>query len=160
MSSQQARGRGTVPGLGPWVDEWIVLDGGPCAAGIESTVVDATVTPPQVLRPGMLRIDPAAASVSNAAPAGPARSPGQRLRHDAPTEPLWIVGVALGEPARHPGEGGIELTADAERAVAMLAAELRRHEADPAVERIVVREPPVGPAWGGIRDRLRRAASD
>ncbi|HSB87363.1 MAG TPA: L-threonylcarbamoyladenylate synthase, partial [Ilumatobacteraceae bacterium] len=36
--------------LGDEVD--FVLDGGPCPIGVESTIVDCTVDPPQVLRPG------------------------------------------------------------------------------------------------------------
>lgn len=35
-------------------DEVLVLDGGACRAGIESTVLDLTTTPPRVLRPGVL----------------------------------------------------------------------------------------------------------
>src|SRR5690606_7665847 len=42
--------------LGPWVEDLLVLDGGPCSVGIESTVVDVTGPTPVVLRPGMLRI--------------------------------------------------------------------------------------------------------
>lgn len=36
--------------LGDPVD--YVLDGGRCPVGVESTIVDCTVTPPQILRPG------------------------------------------------------------------------------------------------------------
>lgn len=32
----------------------LILDGGPCAVGIESAVVDLTATPPRLLRPGLL----------------------------------------------------------------------------------------------------------
>ena len=38
--------------LGDDVD--FVLDGGPCPIGVESTIVDCTVDPPQVLRPGAI----------------------------------------------------------------------------------------------------------
>ncbi|MBY0278237.1 threonylcarbamoyl-AMP synthase [Candidatus Binatia bacterium] len=39
--------------LGPFVDDLLVLDGGPCEVGIESTVVDLTGVTPAVLRVGM-----------------------------------------------------------------------------------------------------------
>jgi L-threonylcarbamoyladenylate synthase len=32
----------------------LILDGGPCAVGVESTIVDVTVDPPEVLRPGAI----------------------------------------------------------------------------------------------------------
>ncbi len=157
-----------VDSLGPYVDDLVVIDGGPCAVGIESTVVDVTVSPPRVLRPGMLRLDPSVvepgdavdSSSSSAQATEPARSPGQRLRHYAPSKPLSIVDASSSAVATAPGVGVIELPADAARAGAMLYAELRRLEADANVERIVVRAPPEGPAWAAIRDRLRRAASD
>ncbi|CCG82526.1 SUA5/yciO/yrdC family protein [Taphrina deformans PYCC 5710] len=73
----------------------IILDGGPCSVGLESTVVDGTVRPPQVLRPGGLSIEqiravpgwsstilyrPTATSV-NEVP----RTPGMKYRHYSPT---------------------------------------------------------------------------
>jgi L-threonylcarbamoyladenylate synthase len=42
--------------LGPFVEDLIVLDGGACEVGIESTVVDVTGAEPVVLRPGVLGI--------------------------------------------------------------------------------------------------------
>jgi L-threonylcarbamoyladenylate synthase len=39
---------------GEWAQAVWVLDGGPCHVGIESSIVDCTVTPPRLLRPGML----------------------------------------------------------------------------------------------------------
>jgi L-threonylcarbamoyladenylate synthase len=41
--------------LGPDVD--LVLDGGPCSVGVESTIVDCTTDPPTVLRPGGVSVD-------------------------------------------------------------------------------------------------------
>ncbi len=35
----------------------LVLDGGPCAVGVESTIVDLTVDPPEVLRPGAIGLE-------------------------------------------------------------------------------------------------------
>ncbi len=97
----------------------LVLDAGPCALGIESTVVDATGDAPLVLRPGSIGRDAlAAAAVARPAPTSPAslaaprsssppslpppgadpaagrapaRSPGQLERHYAPRTPLTLM---------------------------------------------------------------------
>lgn len=103
----------------------LVLDGGPCTDGIESTVVDCTVDPPRILRPGVLGRTAIAAALSDqgiglAAPLdlsaeanavqGPAaardrpdtpsapmpRVSGSLASHYAPRTPLWVLpGEAL-----------------------------------------------------------------
>ena len=87
-------------GLGDKVD--LILDAGPCTRGIESTVIDCTVTPPRILRPGPLsraeleaavggpvaRPDDAAAGSAGGHVA--ARSPGTGRRHYAPATPLEL----------------------------------------------------------------------
>ena len=88
-------------GLGARVD--LILDAGPCGRGIESTVVDCTVSPPTILRPGPLTAS-ALAAVVGAAPEGlgsapppaegPARAPGQATRHYAPRTPLEVSASA------------------------------------------------------------------
>jgi L-threonylcarbamoyladenylate synthase len=82
--------------LGARVD--LILDAGPCGRGIESTVVDCTVSPPAILRPGPLSAEALAAAVGESIAAvaaadhpGPARSPGQATRHYAPLTPLEIA---------------------------------------------------------------------
>lgn len=93
--------------LGNRVD--LILDGGPCVRGIESTVIDCTVSPPRILRPGPLsrgRLEEAlggpVAWPAAAAPAtgAPARSPGQLVRHYAPKTLLETPA----EPAKRVGE--------------------------------------------------------
>lgn len=76
-----------------------IVDGGNCAIGLESTVVDCTTLPPAVLRPGgitveMLRkvlgevaIDPALNGAATLKP----RAPGMKYRHYAPCAPLKVV---------------------------------------------------------------------
>ena len=86
-------------GLGNRVD--LILDGGPCGRGIESTVVDCTTTPPRILRPGPLAAAELAATlggpVASDLPAGlpptdePARAPGGHPRHYAPATPLEVT---------------------------------------------------------------------
>lgn len=73
---------------------------GKCAIGVESTVVDVTVTPPRILRPGAITEDMIAAVLGDAA-TDPAvtrglakdeapRSPGMKYRHYAPKAPLRL----------------------------------------------------------------------
>lgn len=76
----------------------LILDGGPCDRGIESTVIDCTVAPPRILRPGPLaRTDLEAAvggpvdwPAATATMGEPARSPGHRARHYCPKTPLEL----------------------------------------------------------------------
>ncbi|HEX6796607.1 MAG TPA: L-threonylcarbamoyladenylate synthase [Ktedonobacterales bacterium] len=93
-----------------------VLDAGPCAVGVESTVLDVTVTPPRILRPGGVTLEalrtvapeiagPIEAPTLDAGSVGasggrlpgahsaspsPARAPGQMARHYAPRTRLVV----------------------------------------------------------------------
>jgi L-threonylcarbamoyladenylate synthase len=73
-----------------------VLDGGPCAVGVESTVLDLTTTPPRILRPGAVTLEElreVAPEIEEplATETGPvARAPGQMARHYAPHTPLIV----------------------------------------------------------------------
>ncbi len=77
----------------------MILDGGPCAVGIESTVLDLTVDPPMVLRPGHLSRDELARTLgrevrvrlANVTTAEAHRSPGLSERHYAPRADVWLV---------------------------------------------------------------------
>jgi L-threonylcarbamoyladenylate synthase len=70
----------------------LVLDGGPCLAGIESTVLDLTSSPPRILRPGPLRPDDLRAVIGEvlvpqlhlASETETLPSPGTSIRHYAP----------------------------------------------------------------------------
>ncbi|MCB9723134.1 MAG: threonylcarbamoyl-AMP synthase [Spirochaetaceae bacterium] len=161
--------RHVVESLGPWLADLLVLDGGPCEVGIESTVVDVTGERPQVLRPGMLRLDepetgrpPRAeedeAATGSAGSSAPVRSPGQTTRHYSPGKPLRLVASDRLDRERERGDAVLRLPEDPDRAAALLYAELRRLDADPDVERILVVHPPADERWAAIRDRLRRAA--
>jgi L-threonylcarbamoyladenylate synthase len=84
----------------------LVLDGGPCAVGIESTVVDCTGPDVVILRPGMLgretleealaglgvvvRHAPRASVAHDAAQTTGVRSPGMADRHYAPRADVWL----------------------------------------------------------------------
>jgi L-threonylcarbamoyladenylate synthase len=99
-------------GLGKRVD--LILDGGPCLCGIESTVVDCTVSPPRILRPGPVGREALAAAIGGplvdgpAAPAvdEPLRSPGLEARHYAPQTPLEVAADGAARVAEIAGAGG------------------------------------------------------
>lgn len=78
-----------------------VIDGGPCQVGVESTIIDLTVTPPRLLRPGgvtlealreilgEVAVDPA---VVAPVPAGTRpKAPGMKYKHYAPAANVVIV---------------------------------------------------------------------
>ena len=78
----------------------LIVDGGQSQVGIESTVVDLTVAPPRVLRPGMIRegqvrlvVDAAGleAQTGPPEPGAALRSPGQLPRHYAPRARLEVL---------------------------------------------------------------------
>jgi L-threonylcarbamoyladenylate synthase len=78
-----------------------IMDGGPCAVGVESTIIDLTVTPPQLLRPGGLPLE-ALEEVLGEVTVDKAvtgllsdgeqpRAPGMKYRHYAPHAPVTVV---------------------------------------------------------------------
>ena len=159
----------------------LVLDGGPTTAGIESTVLDVTTSPPRLLRPGS--ISPAELEVvvgpisrHTASDEGKALpSPGMLPRHYAPRTPLECsadgraraaellrTGARIGwltwnEAITATGLVVQKLPADPAGYAAQLYAALHTLD-DTGVERIVADLPPDGEAWLAVRDRLRRAA--
>lgn len=74
----------------------IILDGGPCDVGIESTVLDLVGPEPRVLRPGAVTQDELSAvlgcSIARAEGAALSRSPGTRYRHYQPSATVILVG--------------------------------------------------------------------
>lgn len=165
-----------------------VVDGGPCQVGVESTVLDLTVRPPQVLRPGMIHAGTLATVVGEvetqptATPGTMWRSPGQMPRHYAPRARLLVLAWADDAGLRRAlaargcaaarawvvahthvpspaGLGGVSVIPhDAEAYARALYAELHRCD-ERGVETIVVEAVPETPVWAGVADRLRRAAS-
>ncbi len=162
----------------------IVLDGGPCDVGIESTIVDLTGPAPRVLRPGM--ITGAALAECLGAPLGAADATAPRVSgalpaHYAPRTPLVLLAaaeckthaqarlaagdrVALLASAHtaqtlgaHAGLRSVTAASDADGYARTLYANLRALDAA-GCALIVVEAPPSGAAWHGIADRLQRAA--
>ena len=87
-----------------------VVDGGDCAVGVESTIVDLTVSPPRLLRPGGLPLEKLQAVLGEIAldkavtqPLGAGeqpRAPGMKYRHYAPKAPVTVVTGTSAESAR------------------------------------------------------------
>jgi L-threonylcarbamoyladenylate synthase len=83
-----------------------VLDAGPTSVGVESTVLDVSVEPPMVLRPGGtpfealrqalgdVRLHPFV-SAEKELPVGKARSPGMKHKHYAPNAEVIVVEGAV-----------------------------------------------------------------
>ena len=142
-----------------------VLEGGPCAVGIESTVVAIEGDKLKLLRPGMIslgEIERVAAQTGGAHPA-----PGMHEKHYSPRTRLILVRGASELPDRTGAYGWRAALGPTARAVRMpldaepYAAELYRvlHQLD--TENwpwISVEMPPDAPDWSAIRERLTRAA--
>jgi L-threonylcarbamoyladenylate synthase len=100
--------------LGDRVD--FIVDGGRCPVGVESTVLDVTVDPPLVLRPGGLPLDRleallGAVEVFDRAATSP-KAPGQLPSHYAPRARLRLVPAGT-LPLRDPAPGAVALCFDA-----------------------------------------------
>lgn len=137
--------------LGDRID--LIIDGGPTAVGVESTVLDLTCDPPALLRPGGVTLEMLAeiigpVTIAPGATADPRegvvsrpRSPGMKYRHYAPAAPLTLVeGESDAVAAQVRRLLAAELAAG-RRAAALasdeLAAELRRQFAERTARPIV-----------------------
>lgn len=84
-----------------------IVDGGPCAVGVESTIIDLTVTPPRLLRPGGLPLEALESVLGHVAVDAAvrrkledgerAKAPGMKYRHYAPRAAVTVV---TGSPSR------------------------------------------------------------
>jgi L-threonylcarbamoyladenylate synthase len=171
--------------LGP---ELLILDGGECDVGIESTIIDCTRGEPVLLRPGHItrgQIEAACGrtvldkdALTQAAP----RASGTLESHYAPRAKVRLMSgddiahklQALGPHANNLGvwstkrpatdeglESGVlwrQQAATADQAAHDLFSVLRDLDAR-GVAQIWVQLPPDTPEWDGVRDRLQRAAA-
>jgi L-threonylcarbamoyladenylate synthase len=165
----------------------LIVDGGQCQVGIESTVLDLSSVCPRVLRPGMIH-EEALISVLGVL-GGPEsrggaelRSPGLLPKHYSPRARLLIhswrdeeelrnfcarvgqplAGINILAHTKIPSAAGFGRVSviphDPEAFARALYAEL--HACDEAgALAIVVEQPPETPEWTGISDRLKRAAA-
>jgi L-threonylcarbamoyladenylate synthase len=152
--------------LGDAVD--YLLDGGACAVGVESTIVDLSGGPgslPVLLRPGGISRDQLerALGVRVADPTPSAvRAPGTLPSHYAPRArlvavPAAEVPAAVAAATRVGTVAVLELPADLEEAARTLYASLRDLDAT-GVDTIVAALPPEIGIGAAIAERLRRAA--
>ncbi len=170
---------------GEFGDALLILDGGDCEVGIESTIVDCTRGAPVLLRPGQItrtQIEQACGQPlqDKAALAQPApKASGTLESHYAPRAKVRLMDAttlaarlqALGVHAnnlavwsRHaPPDTGAgvlwrQQATQASTAAHDLFAVLRELDAR-GVQQIWVELPPDTPEWEGVRDRLQRAAA-
>jgi L-threonylcarbamoyladenylate synthase len=136
----------------------LIVDGGPTALGLESTIVAFTGGPPRLLRPGPIDLG------LDVAGDGSIEAPGQLRSHYAPGKPLrldashaapdeWLIG--FGEIA---GQATLSVSGDLIEAAANLFERLHEAEAAPVPRIAVAPIPATGPGVA-INDRLRRAAA-
>jgi L-threonylcarbamoyladenylate synthase len=146
----------------------MILDGGRCRVGLESTVVDLTGDRPALLRPGGLATDAILTELGPlaGAAAGPPRAPGQLARHYAPGRPVRLdalqaepgeVLLGFGPTARN-AACNLSPAGDLVEAAANLFAMLRALDR-PDVRAIAVSPIPNAGLGRAINDRLRRAAT-
>jgi L-threonylcarbamoyladenylate synthase len=169
--------RHVVEEFGP---ELMVLDGGACEVGIESSIVDCSRERPALLRPGLIsraRIEAALGEPLAEPDAAAPKASGTLAAHYAPTARVRLLdaeqlalrsataaasgsleGVAVYSRAQLPAWRWQALPADPAAAAHELFAVLRALDAAGARE-IWVEAPPRDPAWDGVRDRLSRAAA-
>jgi L-threonylcarbamoyladenylate synthase len=158
----------------------IVLDGGDCEVGIESTIVDLVSPRPRILRPGRITREQVEAvldaGIEDAPGADSPRASGTLEAHYAPPTPMSLLArealereaaqqralgqrvalLALG--ALPEGYDGEALPARAQEYAHGLYAALRALDAGGA-HLLLVQRPPEDREWLAVNDRLRRAAA-
>lgn len=146
----------------------LILDGGACAVGLESTVLDMSGARPRLLRPGSVtreRIEALVGTIELAGHGDAITAPGMLASHYAPSVPVRLRATDLRE-----GEAGLDFagqlgaesdlspSGDPVEAAARLFALLRALDR-PGVTAIAVAPIPEAGLGAAINDRLRRAAA-
>ncbi len=160
----------------------IILDGGECKVGLESTIVSCVGDVPRLLRPGgitITQLKQVAPSLQTASDAGSPRAPGTLSRHYSPTTSVNLVPskrlehvtaeftenkekvavLAMRPPAiANPYMTWINAGTRPEIYARQLYSNLRTLDKAQA-KVILVEEVPEGERWDAVRDRLKRAAT-
>ena len=166
-------------------DGLMVLDGGPCAVGIESCIVDCTRAQPVLLRPGVLTRAQLEAACGQPVlspdelPLAAPRASGTLESHYAPNAKVRLMDAKaiqtaldlLGADAAHIAVYACTIVriqservlyrrmpSDALATAQQLFAVLRDFDAQ-GVKLIWIETPPADSDWDGVRDRLVRAAA-
>jgi L-threonylcarbamoyladenylate synthase len=157
----------------------LILDGGPCAVGLESTVLDLSGPEPTILRPGAVTAQDLTPILGNVAQAGESpesgalKGPGMLTSHYAPGHPVRLDAtevagdealLAFGPdvPAGAAETLNLSPAGDLTEAAAHLFAYLHRLDNADVRAIAVMPIPETGPKGGlgaAINDRLRRAAA-
>ena len=166
-------------------DDLMVLDGGPCTVGIESSIVDCTRSEPVLLRPGVLTRGQLSAACGQTilsaddTPADAPRAPGTLESHYAPNAKVRLMEAKaiqtaldlLGADAAHIAIYARSIVRiqsskvlyrrmpdDALATAEQLFAVLRDFDVQ-GVKLIWIEPVPNAAAWDGVRDRLARASA-
>jgi L-threonylcarbamoyladenylate synthase len=140
----------------------VILDGGPCPVGVESTIVDCTVDPPQVLRPGAITSEQIEAllGAAIAPPAGPSRAAGMLSAHYAPAARV-VLAATPADAERLADEHGTDVVIGLGSEPAVYARHLYewlRDADDRGVATVVAVLPDAAGLGHAIRDRLLTAS--
>ncbi len=148
--------------LGNDVD--VILDGGPCEVGIESTIVDCTTSPVAVLRRGAITMEMIEVVLDEVPsdPTGPSRAPGMMASHYAPTCEVRLVNdwneaeaLRVAVPGRSAIlDPGPDLAAYAHGLYGWLRDADRR-----GLDTLIVVRPPNQGLGAAINERLAKAAA-
>ncbi len=144
----------------------LILDGGPCQIGVESTIVDLTVDPPQILRAGAISIDDVERLLDGfvAGASGPSRAAGMLASHYAPECQVVLAeneieAEAVAAIRRSGGQrvGVLDRTDDLVVAAQLLYSDLRAADQG-KLDALVVVLPAADGIGHALRDRLAKAA--
>ena len=148
----------------------LILDGGPCSIGVESTIIDCSVTPPSLLRPGGVSVEEIEKEIGplDVPSESTVRAPGMLANHYAPTTPVRInaqecqANEGLLAFGPNPVSGAkttknLSPTGDLVEAAANLFAMLHALDAENCITIATMPIPEYGLGLA-INDRLRRAS--
>jgi L-threonylcarbamoyladenylate synthase len=154
------------------IESPLILDGGACQIGIESTIVDLCQSPARILRPGQIGFEqllPFLPELEYGAQKDSPRVSGDMAAHYAPRTPLHMVDrIHMNARAKektsvvmcfeHIPDGliGLSIPQDADTYAQQLYAHLRALDQYQA-EQILIEQIPQHSAWLAIADRLKRA---
>lgn len=170
---------------GEFGNNLLILDGGACDVGIESTIIDCSRGQPVLLRPGAitpeqvqavcgLRVLPKEALVSPDAPAP--KASGTLESHYAPRARVRLMDAQQMQVVLRDAGAGVAVWHRSPFALPVAGVLFQRMPSDPmiaarqlfavlrtfdlqGVAQIWVETPPAEPVWEGVRDRLQRAAA-
>jgi len=141
----------------------VILDGGPCVVGVESTIVDCATTPPQILRAGGIPTDDIVRLLDGAieAASGPSRASGMLTSHYAPRCAVRLVDdldTARALVSTLPDAELLDPGDDLVTAARELYGRMRDADTRGVGTLVAVLPPAVG-LGHAIRDRLRKAGA-